>query len=175
MTLCCVLSLIKKLKKLQSGEGKHNKCRRWFSYSLHSEVEHSSSMLANSSSGCCVSVEQSAERSLPARCWTAHYSSKHEFIKAGVMNKKIQGNTRKKKESAFSLLEPKAKLFPAAAWSLMLLPSNWDASEAQRLFICGHNWFDFRLTGVHLIKGCLWHGPQRCTIHHRVLLRFHFC
>lgn len=60
-----------------------------------------------------MNVERSAERSLPAKRLMAHYSSKHEFIKAEV---KKQETTRKHKGlfSGFSNLNV-TNLFPEPA------------------------------------------------------------
>lgn len=59
------------------------------------EVEHISILTEHEL--CYMNIEQSAERSLPAKCFTAHYSFKHEFIKAEVMNKTTRTEIRKNK------------------------------------------------------------------------------
>lgn len=149
-------------KKIHSGEGKGNNRRLCFSYSLHAEVDHICSILVNIHSGRCMNVERSAERSLPAKRLTAHYSSKHEFIKAEVMNKRPQRSAKTKKESVFSLLDPKCHCcFPWTCWvqprgaqsSLMLLrltgSIHWRRVRSPKVVYLWGQLIDFRSTGVH--------------------------
>lgn len=91
--LLCVLYLIKRFTRTREKDKRITADCVLFC-GLHAEVDHISCILVNINSGCCMNVERSAERSLPAKRLMAHYSSKHEFIKAEV---KKQETTRKHK------------------------------------------------------------------------------